>query len=70
MISALIELFDWHARGLADFLRRVIHQRGLELIEVLAALLDEGFILPAFFEDDVHQPVDQGDVGAGLLADV
>ena len=57
----------WHARDLAGYLGRVFFDGGLEFLEILGPLGDKVFVLPALAEDDMHQAVEQGDVGARLV---
>ena len=66
--GGLVELLHRNTGDLADLLRRILHDGCFEFIEVLAAFFDEGFIFPAFFQDDVHQSVEQGNIRAGFLA--
>ena len=66
----LLDQLGGHARDLAHLLWRVGAHRRLHGLEVLHPLVDEGLVLEAVAEDDVHEPVGQRHIGAALLADV
>ena len=51
-------------------LRCVLLQVGFELLEAFRALVDESLVLPALFQDDMHQAIDQGVIRAGLMSQV
>jgi hypothetical protein len=68
--GGFVELVDRHAGDLGNPGGRVFHDGSFELVEVFCPLGDEIFGFPALIEDDVHQPVEQGDVGAGFLAEM
>ena len=53
---------------LSDVLRGVAVDDGFESGEVLRMLLDGSLVLPAFFQDDVHQAVEQGGFGIEAVA--
>ena len=65
-----LEVRDWNAGDFSDLFGRILHHRRFELIKTFTAFLDEFLVLPAFFEEDVHQAVEQGDVAAGPVTDV
>ncbi len=59
-----------YAGDLAGHLRRVLGHDCRQLLEALGALGDEGVVLPALADDDVHQAVEQSDVCTGAVAQV
>ncbi len=60
-----VELVLGDAGDLADHRRGVFLHDFPQVVVTLAALGDELLVGPAFVDDDVHQAVDQGRVGAG-----
>ena len=48
-----------------DLLGRVFGHHRLQLFEVFGALGDEGLVLQALADDDIHQAVEDGHIGAG-----
>jgi len=59
-----------NAGDLAGALNGVALDRLPDGLEALGVLLDERLVGPALLDDLVHQPVDQGDVGAHPMLDV
>ena len=60
-------LFDGFGRHAGDFghlFGRVLFDHLQQLFKVLGALLDERFVVPAVFVDDMHHAVDERHVGA------
>ena len=50
---------DRHTGDLRHLLGRILVHRSLEILKPLGALSDIGLVLPALFENDIHQAVHQ-----------
>jgi len=69
-LSGFVKLVDRYAGDLGNPGGRVFHDGSFELVEVFGAFGDEIFGFHAFVEDDVHQPVEQGNVAARFLLEM
>ena len=55
--GALVELLLGNPGNLGHLSGRIALDHGLEVIEILGALLDELLVPEIFFQDDLHQTV-------------
>ena len=69
-LGGLVELLHRHSGSIRDPVGRVLRKECLELLKSLGARGDELGVLPALFQDDVHQAVDQGYIGPGPVSNV
>jgi len=56
--------------NLRYFFWRITQDGCLKLFESFRPVLNEFLILPVVLQDDVHQPIDQGDIGTRAMAQV
>ena len=66
----LLQLPRRNTGDLTDHFRRVLGHDDLQVLEPLRALGDEGTVLPAFADDNVHQPIEQCEIGARSVTQV
>ena len=64
----LADVFRVHATDPGHALRRVLGHLGLEILEALGAARHEVVIVQILEDQHVHQAVEQGRIGAGLVA--
>ena len=57
-----------HAGDVAGHFGRVFFQHRLQFLETFGAIPNEVVVLPVFSQDHMHEAVEQGDVGAWLVA--
>ena len=69
-LGSFVEQVDRHAGDFGNPGGRVFHNGGFELVEVLGTLGDKVFGFPTLVKDDVHQPVEQGDVSSEFLLEM
>jgi hypothetical protein len=69
-VCRLDDLLGGHARDFGRTLGRVLHHLGLQLLKALGAFGHELLVVQFLGDQDVHDAVEQGNVGARLLADV
>jgi hypothetical protein len=69
-LGRTLEVLDGDPGDLGHQRRRIAIDRAADVVKPLRTRLDKGLIVPAPLQDDVHQAVEQGHIGAGPLAEV